>query len=61
MIKYDFWYNDTIEDIARINCFFNDATATYTGWIYNKDNKMIGDYTTTDSVELEKTFPGIFG
>lgn len=61
MIKFDFWYNDTKKDIVYIDCLFYPNTGEYRGNMYNKDLKIIGDYTTKNSSELEKMFPGIFG
>lgn len=55
MINIDMWYGDNYKDCDKINLFFNDIDARYWGWIY-KNNKIIGDYTCTDSIELEKTF-----
>lgn len=61
MINFDFWHGETVADIAGIDCCFYPNTGEYRGNIYNKDNRIIGDYNTRDSVELEKMFPGIFG
>ena len=61
MINYDFYHGETIQEVKKINCFFNDNGCYYWGWLYDQNNNIIGDYNTTDSVELEKTFPGIFG
>lgn len=61
MINFDFWYGDTIKEVAKVSCYFSDCDTIYRGNLYNKYNKIIGDYSTPDSVELEKMFPGIFG
>jgi hypothetical protein len=59
-MKFDFWYNNTIEDVEQVSCYFSDVDCIYWGNLY-KDGNAIGDYTATDSVELENQFPGIFG
>lgn len=61
MINYDFYHGENITDIKKITCYFNDLNCNYWGYLYNSKNEIIGDYNTTDSVELEKAFPGIFG
>ena len=61
MLNIDFWYGDSEKDIAAADCFFYPNSGHYAGNIYNKDGKAIGDFTSNDSVEIEKRFPGIFG
>ena len=61
MIKFDFWHGDTEKDIAAADCFFYPNGGHYAGNIYNDKGEIIGDYTSNDSVEIEKHFPGIFG
>lgn len=56
MIKFDMWYGDKHTDADKIGIVFYDNAAEYRGNIY-KNGKCIGDYTCTDSVELEKAFP----
>ena len=60
-MKFDFWYENTKKDIARMDVFFYPDDGHYRGNLYNKNGDMIGDYVTTDSVEIENMFPGIFG
>ena len=60
-MKIDFWYGNRKKDIAAADCFFYDNDCEYRGSVYDKTGKAIGDYTTRDSLEVEKTFPGIFG
>lgn len=55
MIKLDFWYNDKIKDVDSIDIHFYSNSCYYAGNMF-KNNKMIGDYTTNDSLEIEKTF-----
>ena len=55
MLSIDFWYNNTKEDITGASCSFYPNDGEYRGNIYN-GNKMIGDYFSDDSVEIEKYF-----
>lgn len=55
-MKTDFWYNDSLKDVAKIDCSFSDCDCVYRGNMWNKDGKMIGDYETADSTEIEKIF-----
>ena len=59
-ITFDFWRGGSLEDVANANCFFNDTTCTYSGWMYNAAGEIIGDYSAKDSVIIEKYFPGMF-
>ena len=56
MLNIDMWYNNAIEEADKITVAFSDIDVMYRGNIY-KDNKIIGDYSCNDSVELEKAFP----
>lgn len=56
MIKINMWHGDKKEDADRIDIFFSDLDCVYRGNIY-KAGKMIGDYSCTDSLEIEKAFP----
>lgn len=60
-MRIDFWYGDKMEDIAGVYVSFYPNNGEYRGNVFNKDGKAIGDFTSSDSVEIEKTFPGIFG
>ena len=60
-MKIDFWYGNTKEDVAAADCFFSDTACIYRGHVYDETGKAIGDCATTDSLEVEKAFPGIFG
>lgn len=53
MINFDFWHNNTLEDVKRVDCFFSDLDCIYRGNMYDANNKIIGDYSGTDSVEIE--------
>ena len=57
----DYWYKGAHKDKYFADCFFYPNEGIYRGNIYNKKGKMIGDYSSRDSLEIEKTFPGIFG
>ena len=61
MIKFDFWYSDSKKDIAFVNVTFYPNEGLYRGNLFNSNKKAIGDFTSDDSVEIEKHFPGIFG
>lgn len=56
MLNIDMWYNNAVEEADKITVTFSDIDAMYRGNIC-KDNKIIGDYSCNDSVELEKAFP----
>ncbi len=60
-IKYDFWYGHTLKDVAAIDCTFYDNDAIYRGNMYDSAGRMIGDFSSHDSVLIEEKFPGIFG
>lgn len=55
-MKFDFWYGNTLKDVKRIDCSFSDCDCVYRGNMWDKDGKIIGDYETADSTEVEKTF-----
>lgn len=59
MIKFDFWYCDTLKDVEAVTCTFYPNNMEYRGNLY-KEGKAIGDYTATNSAEIEKYFPGLF-
>lgn len=58
-MKIDLWYKG--ETIAAATVTFYPNSCEYRGNIYNKEGRIIGDFTSKDSVEIEKRFPGIFG
>ncbi len=55
MINLDFWYNNKVSEVDAIDICFYPNGCYYAGNMY-KNNKIIGDYTTKDSLEIEKTF-----
>ena len=55
-MNFDFYNGGTLADVVTIKCFFNGLNACYWGWMYNSNGDIIGDFNTTDSVEIEKTF-----
>lgn len=55
-MKFDFWYGDCKKDVARITYSFSDVDCIWRGNMYNKDGKIIGDFSTTDSVKLQNFF-----
>ena len=58
-MNIDYWYKN--EKAVAADCFFYPNECIYRGNLYNKDGKIIGDYSSRDSVEIEKRFPWIFG
>ena len=58
-MKIDLWYKN--EKIVFADCFFYPNSGEYRGNLYNESGKAIGDYSSKNSVEIEKRFPGIFG
>ena len=58
-MKIDVWYQG--ETAAAADCTFYPNEGIYRGNLYNAEGRMIGDYSSRDSVEIEKRFPGIFG
>lgn len=52
----DMWYDDQPLDTTTqtADCFFSDLDCCYRGNIYNANGQPIGDYTSTDSVTIEK-------
>lgn len=59
-MKFDFWYGNTLKDVYKADCYFYPNAGHYAGNMWDKEGKMIGDYTATDSTKIEKVFPGIF-
>lgn len=59
MLNIDFWYGNNLEDVTGATATFYPNEGLYRGNVF-QGSKIIGDYTTTDSVEIENTFPGIF-
>lgn len=55
----DKWYEG--ERIAHADCYFYPENGIYRGNLYNENGKIIGDYSSKSSIEIEKRFPGIFG
>lgn len=58
-MKIDIWRKG--EQIASADAYFYPNAGIYRGNLYNKDGKIIGDYSANSSIEIEKRFPGIFG
>ena len=57
-MKIDLWYKD--EEVTFVDCTFYDSDCVYRGNLYNKDGRPIGDFSSNDSAEIERRFPGIF-
>ena len=55
--KVDMWYNHPfIKKVYFADAFFSDCDCVYRGNIYDENGKVVGDYTTTDSVWIENSF-----
>ena len=55
-MRLDFWYGDSLKDVAKVNCNFNDCDCEWRGQMFNTNGDIIGDYSTSDSSEIEKIF-----
>ena len=55
-MKIDLWYGNKIADVAKVDCYFSDLDCEYRGNLYDKTGKIIGDYSTKNSCEIEKRF-----
>ena len=55
-VNIDMWYGDKVSDVDQITISFYPNGCEYRGNCL-KDGRYIGDYSTTDSIELEKAFP----
>lgn len=59
-INFDFWYGDTLKDVVKATCYFSDIDCIYRGNLYNAAGRIIGDYYTTDSTQIERFLPITF-
>ena len=59
-MRIDYWYQDR-RRAAYADCYFYPNEGIYRGNVYDKNGDMIGDYASTNSAEIERRFPGIFG
>ena len=51
------WHGNKFEPKKyKADAYFNDLSCKYCGWIYNENNKIIGDYTASNSIEIENNF-----
>lgn len=55
MINIDMWYGNSYKEADKIDVIFYPNDCEYRGNIY-KNDKIIGDYSCKDSVELENKF-----
>lgn len=55
----DLWYGDSIKSIDKIDCFFSDFDCMYRGNLY-KQGRIVGDYSTRNSIEIENRFSRLF-
>lgn len=62
MLKIDYWYEDGRKNPAvYATATFYPNEGVWRGNVFDATGKMIGDYVSDDSVEIERRFPGIFG
>lgn len=59
-MRIDMWYGDDKSKIAFVDVFFSDIDCIYRGNVYDDNKRIIGDYSSDDSTEIEQAFPGIF-
>ena len=59
IMTVDLWYGDKLKDIDGADCYFYPNEGIYRGNLY-KGNKCVGDYSSTDSCEIEKKLPITF-
>ena len=57
-MKIDVWYPG--EQIAGASCAFYPNSGEYRGNLYNAAGRIIGDYSSLNSVEIERRFPRNF-
>lgn len=55
MININMWYREDCKEADKIDITFYPNDGQYRGNIYIGE-KIVGDYTCNDSVELEKAF-----
>ena len=55
-MKVDMWYGNDIEDVTAITVTFSDIDVVYRGNLII-NNKIVGDFVTQDSKEIERIFP----
>ena len=58
-MQVDIWYQG--EQVAAASVTFYPNNGEYRGNLYNASGRTIGDFTSKNSAEIEKRFPGIFG
>ena len=56
----DFLYDHNISDVAKISCAFYGNEGIYRGWMFDKEGRIIGDYSSDDSLKIESTFKALF-
>ena len=56
MIDFDLWRGDDLEKVDKITVFFYPNDGEYRGNLFIK-GQIVGDFVTSDSLELEKAFP----
>jgi len=59
IMKVDLWYQG--EKVSFADCTFYPNDVIYRGNLYNANGRPIGDFSSRDSAEIERRFPGIFG
>lgn len=52
----DMWYGDDLSEVDKVDVTFYPNEGVYRGNIY-KGGKMVGDYSTSSSLDIERMFP----
>ena len=52
----DMWNDHKRREVKHISIYFYPNNGYYSGNLYDKEYKTIGDYTTKDSLEIKKYF-----
>lgn len=51
----DFYEGGNVAEVDKITVFWSDTFLNYWGYMY-KQNELLGDFSTPDCLEVEKTF-----
>lgn len=52
----DIFPGNSFDDIAKIDIYFSECDFVYRGNIYNKEGKIIGNFSASDPLTLENMF-----
>lgn len=60
MMNVDIWYkNARPTDVMCVAFYPNEGK--YRGWLIDKDNRIVGDFTADDSKQMERRLEEIIG